>query len=73
MVMSDLEYKKIKKNFLDMLRDRNIHVREDIVKEKKKKSKEIIEEEIEEKIIPMKKIFKHEKPLDKLKEVHNEI
>jgi len=70
--MLDEENKKIKEDFLNMLRDRNIHVKEDIVKEKKIK-KEVIMEVIEEEIIPKKKIFKHEKPLDKLKEVHNEI
>ena len=57
-----------KEEFLNLLRDMNVYVKEDFIKEKKRK--EVIKEEETEEIIPHKKIFKHENPLNKLKEVH---
>lgn len=59
-----------KEKFLDMLRDLNVHVKEDIIKEKKKEEQEM-KEKIEE-IIPKKKLFKHENPLKKLRRAYDE-
>tara|TARA_Y100000310_G_C20621400_1_gene783504 strand:- start:759 stop:1076 length:318 start_codon:yes stop_codon:yes gene_type:complete len=62
-----------KENFLNMLRDLNVYIKEDIIKPKRKeKSKEQIAPQ-EERIIIKKKLFKHKNPMDKLKEVYNEI
>jgi len=71
-----IKFKKQKKsnkeNFLNMLRGLDVYIKGDITKEKEVK-KEIIPERIKEEITPKKKIFKHENPINRLKEVHNEI
>lgn len=59
-----------KEKFLDILRERDIYIKEDEIKQKKKEKPEI--EEIE-KITPKKKVFKHENSLKKLKEAYNEV
>tara|TARA_Y100000034_G_C6864695_1_gene393952 strand:- start:26 stop:235 length:210 start_codon:yes stop_codon:yes gene_type:complete len=67
-----IKEKDKKEEFLNMLREMNVHVREDIPNETRKKIEKVVEEEIE-RITPYKKLFKHEKPIDKLREVYNEI
>lgn len=69
-----IKYKSTpKENFLNMLRELNVHIKEDKIKpERKEKSKEQILLK-EERIIIKKKIFKYENPMEKLKEAYNEI
>ena len=72
-----IKFKKHKKsnkeNFLNMLREFNVYIKEDEIKPKRSKKPKEQSEIKEEEIIIKKKIFKHEDPINKLKEVHNEI